>query len=54
MCDSGGLGACPPRKFLAFRPSEIDSDAIWANLGGKNRNHLFFYDKELQLAKITC
>ena len=25
----GGLGACPPRKFLAFRSSEIDSDAIW-------------------------
>ena len=21
--------ACPPRKFLAFRSSEIDSDAIW-------------------------
>ena len=26
------------------------------NLGGKSRNHfyLFFYDKALQLAKITC
>ena len=23
------MGACPPRKFLAFRSSEIDSDAIW-------------------------
>ena len=36
----GGLGACPPMKFLAFRSCEIDSDAIWANLGGKNRNHI--------------
>ena len=27
-------------KFLAFRSSEIDSDAIWANLGSKNRNHI--------------
>ena len=25
----GGLGACPPRKFLAFRSPEIDSGTIW-------------------------
>ena len=43
---SGGIPP-PPRKILAFRSSEIDSDAIWANLGGKNRNHI-------QFAKITC
>ena len=24
----GGLGACPPRKILGFRPSEIVSGAI--------------------------
>ena len=30
-----------PRKFLAFRSSEIDSDAIWAKVGGKNRNRIF-------------
>ena len=47
----GGSGDMPPppRKVLAFRSSEIDFDAIWANLGGKSPNHfhLFFYDKEL-------
>ena len=26
---------------MVFRSSEIDSDTIWANLGGKNRNHIF-------------
>ena len=25
----GGLGACPPRKFLKFRPSEIASGAFF-------------------------
>ena len=25
----GGSGACPPRKFLIFRRSEINSDAFW-------------------------
>ena len=25
----GGLGACPPRKFLNFRSSKIDSGAFW-------------------------
>ena len=25
----GGLGACPLRKILDFRPSEIVSGAIW-------------------------
>ena len=25
----GGLGACPPRNFLKFRPSEIASGAIF-------------------------
>ena len=25
----------PPRKILVCRSSEIDFDAIWANLGGK-------------------
>ena len=40
----------PPKKFLAFRSSEIDSDAIWV----VKIVHLLFYDKELQLAKITC
>ena len=36
----GVWGHAPPRKLLAFRSSEIDSDAIWDNLGGKNRNHI--------------
>ena len=27
----GGLGACPPRKFLNFRRSEIDSGAFWGD-----------------------
>ena len=35
-----GVWGHAPRKFLAFRSSEIDSDTIWANLGGKNRNHI--------------
>ena len=24
----GGLGACPPRKFLNFEPSESGSEAL--------------------------
>ena len=31
----------PPQKVLAFRSSEIDSDAIWANLGG-NKSQSYF------------
>ena len=55
----GGGMPPDPLKWCAvarYSSSEIDSDAIWANLGGKNRNHIsfLFYDKELQLAKITC
>ena len=28
MTSRGGLGACPPRKFLYFRLSQIVSDAF--------------------------
>ena len=28
-CHLEGLGACPPRKILGFRPSGIVSGAIW-------------------------
>ena len=31
----GGLGACPPRNFLDFRPSEI----VAGNLGRNTRPH---------------
>ena len=39
----------PPQEMFGFRSSEIDSDTIWANLGGKIalNFHLFFYNKEL-------
>ena len=29
------MSSCPPRRILVCRSSEIDFDAIWANLGGK-------------------
>ena len=31
----------PQENVLAFRSSEIDFDAIWANLGGKNEGIIF-------------
>ena len=37
----GGMPPPPPKKFLACRSSEIDSDAIWGNLGGKNCGPIF-------------
>ena len=39
----GGSGGIPPRKFLNFRPSEIDSVAFWT---------LFYHGKASVIAVV--